>query len=119
MKLHAKFKQVEFGAHVISTRVTGPNSTSALSSVDQQRARHDAEPEQLASLLRNVNTSWAVFGQASYDLADTLTLTGGVRVTNRPQLTRRCSRPRTPLPMSRPSPVATRVKLSDSQAEHA
>lgn len=33
-------------------------------------------------LLRNVNTSWAVFGQASYDLTDKLTATGGVRVTN-------------------------------------
>ena len=32
--------------------------------------------------LRNVNTSWAVFGQASYELVDNLTLTGGVRVTN-------------------------------------
>ena len=31
--------------------------------------------------LRNVNTSWAVFGQASYRLADRLTLTGGVRYT--------------------------------------
>jgi len=33
-------------------------------------------------LLRNVNTSWAVFGQASYDLTARLTVTGGVRVTN-------------------------------------
>ena len=33
-------------------------------------------------VLRNVNTSWAVFGQASYKLLDTLTVTGGVRVTN-------------------------------------
>lgn len=33
-------------------------------------------------LLRNVNTSWAVFGQASYAFTDQLTLTGGVRVTN-------------------------------------
>ncbi|WP_068072025.1 TonB-dependent receptor [Novosphingobium lentum] len=32
-------------------------------------------------LLRNVNTSWAVFGQASYQLTDQLTATGGVRVT--------------------------------------
>ncbi len=32
-------------------------------------------------LLRNVNTSWAVFGQASYDLTDKFTLIGGVRVT--------------------------------------
>lgn len=33
-------------------------------------------------LLHNVNTSWAVFGQASYDLTDKLRLTGGVRVSN-------------------------------------
>ncbi|MGJ3649247.1 TonB-dependent receptor [Sphingomonas sp. GlSt437] len=33
-------------------------------------------------LLHNINTSWAAFGQASYDLTDRLTLTGGVRVTN-------------------------------------
>ena len=32
-------------------------------------------------LLHDVNTSWAVFGQASYALTDKLTLTGGVRVT--------------------------------------
>ncbi|GAA0334041.1 TonB-dependent receptor [Sphingomonas oligophenolica] len=32
-------------------------------------------------LLHNVNTSWALFGQASYALTDKLTLTGGVRVT--------------------------------------
>jgi len=33
-------------------------------------------------LLHDVNTSWALFGQASYKLTDALTLTGGVRVTN-------------------------------------
>lgn len=33
-------------------------------------------------LLHDVNTSWAVFGQASYKLTDALTLTGGVRLTN-------------------------------------
>ncbi len=32
-------------------------------------------------LLRNVNTSWALFGQASYDLTDRLTATAGVRLT--------------------------------------
>ncbi|MDR6786994.1 iron complex outermembrane receptor protein [Sphingomonas sp. BE138] len=31
--------------------------------------------------LRNVNTSWAVFGQASYRIADRLTLTAGARYT--------------------------------------
>jgi iron complex outermembrane receptor protein len=33
-------------------------------------------------LLRNINTSWAAFGQASYELTSNLTLTGGIRVTN-------------------------------------
>ncbi|MBN8815310.1 MAG: TonB-dependent receptor [Sphingomonas sp.] len=33
-------------------------------------------------LLRNINTSWAAFGQISYDLTDKLTLTAGGRVTN-------------------------------------
>lgn len=33
-------------------------------------------------LLRNVNTSWALFGQASYALSERLTATGGVRVTH-------------------------------------
>jgi iron complex outermembrane receptor protein len=32
-------------------------------------------------LLHDNNTSWALFGQASYDLTDRLTATGGVRVT--------------------------------------
>jgi iron complex outermembrane receptor protein len=32
--------------------------------------------------LRDANTSWAVFGQASYEILPDLTLTGGVRVTN-------------------------------------
>ena len=32
-------------------------------------------------LIHDVNTSWAAFGQASYELVDRLTLTGGVRVT--------------------------------------
>jgi iron complex outermembrane receptor protein len=32
-------------------------------------------------LLHDVNTSWAVFGQASYQLTDKLVLTGGVRET--------------------------------------
>ncbi len=32
-------------------------------------------------LLHDINTSWAAFGQASYQLTDRLTVTGGVRVT--------------------------------------
>ena len=33
-------------------------------------------------LLHNVNTSYAVFGQASYQLTDKLTATGGIRITH-------------------------------------
>ena len=38
--------------------------------------------------LRNVNTSWAVFGQASYRIADRLTLTAGARYTEDDKNTR-------------------------------
>ncbi|WP_159869808.1 TonB-dependent receptor [Novosphingobium sp. 9U] len=38
--------------------------------------------------LRNTNTSWAVFGQASYDLTDQLTLTAGARYTSDDKKTR-------------------------------
>ncbi len=38
--------------------------------------------------LRNVNTSWAVFGQASYRLAERLTLTAGARYTEDDKETR-------------------------------
>ena len=38
--------------------------------------------------LRNTNTSWAVFGQASYRLADRLTLTAGARYTEDDKRTR-------------------------------
>jgi iron complex outermembrane receptor protein len=33
-------------------------------------------------LLHDINTSWAIFGQASYKLTNALTITGGVRVSN-------------------------------------
>lgn len=38
--------------------------------------------------LRNVNTSWAVFGQASYSLTEALTVTAGARYTNDDKRTR-------------------------------
>jgi iron complex outermembrane receptor protein len=38
--------------------------------------------------LHNVNTSWAAFGQVSYELADNFTLTGGARITNDGKRTR-------------------------------
>ncbi|WBO22227.1 TonB-dependent receptor [Sphingomonas abietis] len=39
-------------------------------------------------LLHDVNTSWGIFGQASYKLTDRLTITGGVRETNDTKKTR-------------------------------
>ena len=39
-------------------------------------------------LLRNVNTSWGIFGQLSYKLTDRLTLTGGVRESRDAKSTR-------------------------------
>ena len=39
-------------------------------------------------LLHDINTSWGVFGQASYKLTDRLTITGGVRETNDTKSTR-------------------------------
>jgi iron complex outermembrane receptor protein len=38
--------------------------------------------------LKNENTSWAVFGQASYEVTDKLTITGGVRQTDDTKKTR-------------------------------
>ncbi|MBI1683970.1 TonB-dependent receptor [Caulobacter hibisci] len=38
--------------------------------------------------LSNVNTSWAVFGQVSYDVTDKLTVTGGLRQTDDTKKTR-------------------------------
>jgi hypothetical protein len=39
-------------------------------------------------VLKNENTSWAVFGQASYEVTDKLTITGGVRQTDDTKKTR-------------------------------
>ena len=39
-------------------------------------------------LLHDINTSWGVFGQASYKLTDKLTITGGVRETKDTKSTR-------------------------------
>ncbi|MDB5686951.1 MAG: TonB-dependent receptor, partial [Rhizorhabdus sp.] len=39
-------------------------------------------------LLHEINTSWGIFGQASYDVTDQLTITGGVRETNDTKKTR-------------------------------
>lgn len=65
-------------------------------------------------LLRNINTSWAVFGQASYDFTDKLTLTGGVRVTNDSKDTNLLKTANTVANVSTFT-GARRVKLSDTQ----
>ncbi|WP_443025225.1 TonB-dependent receptor [Sphingomonas sp. Leaf11] len=74
-------------------------------------------------LLRNVNTSWAAFGQASYALTDALTLTGGVRITNDIRTTNLLLNPnftRLTVPATAPTAsyacgAATRCRLSDTQ----
>lgn len=74
-------------------------------------------------VLRNANTSWAVFGQASYDLTDKLILTGGVRVTNDIRNTRLLQNPnftRLTVPATAPTSsyacgAATDCRLSDTQ----
>jgi len=65
-------------------------------------------------LLHNINTSWAVFGQGSFDITDRLTLTGGVRVTNDSKDTELLKTANTVANVSTFT-GARRVKLSDTQ----
>jgi iron complex outermembrane receptor protein len=65
-------------------------------------------------LLRNVNTSWAVFGQASYQLTDKLTATGGVRLTRDSKETTLLKTANTIANVSTFT-GATNVKLSDTR----
>ncbi len=65
-------------------------------------------------LLRNVNTSWAVFGQASYQLTEKLTATGGVRLTRDSKETTLLKTANTIANVSTFS-GATNVKLSDTR----
>ncbi|MCL9998602.1 MAG: TonB-dependent receptor [Erythrobacter sp.] len=73
--------------------------------------------------LRNVNTSWAAFGQASYDVTDALTLTGGLRITNDVRNTRLTENPnftRLNVPATAPTSsyacgAAFDCRLSDTQ----
>ena len=73
--------------------------------------------------LRNVNTSWAAFGQASYDVTDALTLTGGLRITNDVRNTRLILNPnftRLNVPATAPTSsyacgAAFDCRLSDTQ----
>lgn len=74
-------------------------------------------------LLHNINTSWAAFGQASYDITDQLTLTGGVRVTNDTKSTDLLLHPnfaKLAVPATAPTSsyacgAATYCRLSDTQ----
>ena len=65
-------------------------------------------------LLRNVNTSWAIFGQASYQLTDKLTATGGVRLTHDSKETTLLKTANTIANVSTFT-GATNVKLSDTK----
>ena len=67
-------------------------------------------------VLRNVNTSYAGFGQASYEVLPKLTLTGGVRVTYDEKTTRLVTPPRNAAGVSTfPGAAATYVRLADTQ----
>ena len=74
-------------------------------------------------LLRDKNTSWAAFGQVSYDLTDALTATGGVRVSKDSKYTNLLLHPNfatLTVPKSAPASsyacgTATVCRLSDTQ----
>jgi len=67
-------------------------------------------------LLRNINTSYAGFGQASYEIVPKLTITGGVRVTNDTKSTRLVIPPRNAAGIvTFPATAARFVRLSDTQ----
>lgn len=75
-------------------------------------------------VLHNINTSWAVFGQASYALTERLTLSGGVRLTNDTKNTDLVLHPNNPtlsIPATAPASsfgcgTAFVCRLSDTQA---
>ncbi|MBF5091769.1 TonB-dependent receptor [Novosphingobium sp. NBM11] len=67
-------------------------------------------------LLHNVNTSWGLFGQASYDLTEKLRVTGGVRVTNDTKTTELLKTADTAAGVvTFPATAARKVRLSDTQ----
>ena len=67
-------------------------------------------------LLHNVNTSWGLFGQASYDLTEKLRVTGGVRVTNDTKTTELLKTADTVAGVvTFPATAARKVRLSDTQ----
>lgn len=67
-------------------------------------------------LLHNINTSWGLFGQASYAVTDAFTVTGGVRVTNDTKKTGLLQTANTIAGVSTYNPAYARfVRLSDTQ----
>jgi iron complex outermembrane receptor protein len=67
-------------------------------------------------VLRNNNTSYAGFGQASYQILPKLTLTGGVRVTYDEKTTRLLTPPRNAAGVvTFPAAASTYVRLADTQ----
>ena len=65
--------------------------------------------------LRNVNTSWAFFGQASYKITPELTLTAGARETNDTKKTTLLKASQTAAGVDQfPATAARRVRLSDT-----
>jgi len=65
-------------------------------------------------LLRNLNTSWGLFGQVKYQVTDKLTLTGGVRETKDSKSTRLLKTANT-VTGARTYTGRTYVKLSDTK----
>jgi iron complex outermembrane receptor protein len=66
--------------------------------------------------LHDINTSWALFGQASYALTDQLTFTGGARVTRDSKSTRLTKAPMTAAGVdSFPATAPRYVKLADTR----
>ncbi|MDO7843536.1 TonB-dependent receptor [Sphingomonas immobilis] len=67
-------------------------------------------------VLRDTNTSYAGFGQASFEIVPKLTLTGGVRVTYDEKITRLVTPPRNAAGVvTFPATAATNVRLADTQ----
>ncbi len=66
--------------------------------------------------LHNINTSWGLFGQATYNVTPAWSVTGGVRVTNDTKSTALAVPPRTAAGVSTfPATAATYVRLSDTK----
>jgi iron complex outermembrane recepter protein len=66
--------------------------------------------------LHDINTSWALFGQATYAITPAFSLTGGVRVTNDTKSTRLVKPSQSAAGVSTfPASAASYVRMSDTQ----